>query len=70
MHVTGQYHAQDRTYSTSIERIALNDHDWSSESWLGTSGFCKISPPNFALTNYHSVLFKVLRAARRVNSSG
>lgn len=66
--VAGQSHADDRRDATAIERIALHDHNRSSETRSRALGLSQIGPPDFALADHQSVRLSVLRAAAWANS--
>ncbi len=53
--IRGQGHDDDGGDLAQIERVGLDDDDWSNETRLRADWFSEVCPANISLRNYHSV---------------
>src|SRR5260370_6868732 len=67
--IAGQRNTDCCGEAATIQRIALHDNHWPSETWTGPRRSGQICPPDFALGNYHSLRSRTRRAAEETNSS-
>jgi hypothetical protein len=58
LEIAGQRHADERADPAGLQCVALHDHHRTSKNRCGTNWLAVISPPNFALSDYHSDFFK------------
>src|SRR5262249_20771133 len=66
----GEGNADDRRDPASVQRVSLDDHDWTPESWRGASPLWDVGPPDVALGDRHqSLRFRARRDAARTNWS-
>jgi hypothetical protein len=70
LEVTGERNAHDRTDATDIDRVTLNHQYRSPIPRSRSHWLTEIGPPDFALSDHHSVRLKTRRAASVRKTSG
>jgi hypothetical protein len=59
----------NRTYSASVKRVSLNNHNRPAKSRARARRIRKICPPNISLRDHHSICSRMRRDAAETNGS-